>query len=214
MRNRVLAIFASLGLMACPMLLRAQSSPAPAGAKIGVVDIQQAILDTSEGKQAVEDLQKKYQPRETEIQQRQQDVQQLQQQLQKQLTTLSADEQRRMQHELQEKQTVLQRLEQDAQSSFQYDRNTLMQELGQKMVKVINQYASTHGFSLVIDGSQVPVYYAAKGVDITPEIVKLYNSSHPAQSASASTDTSGSSSDQASPGKKAAARPPAAKPQP
>jgi Skp family chaperone for outer membrane proteins len=185
MRNRVWVMMLTIGLMVCPMSLGAQSAPAT-GEKIGVVDIQQAILGTEEGKVAIQNLQKKYQPRETEINQRQQDVQQLQQQLQKQMTTLSAEEQRRMQHDLQEKQTVLQRLEQDAQSSFQYDRDTVMRELGQKMVKVIDQYASGHGFALVIDGSQVPVYYAAKGVDITPEIVKLYDSSNPGQSASGS----------------------------
>jgi len=193
MRNRVWVLMLTIGLMVCPMYLGAQSAPTT-GEKIGVVDIQQAILSTAEGKQAIQNLQKKYQPRETEINQRQQDVQQLQQQLQKQMTTLSADEQRRMQHDLQEKRTVLQRLEQDAQSSFQYDRDTVMRELGQKMVKVINQYASSHGFALVIDGSQVPVYYAAKGVDITPEIIKLYNSSHPAQSASTSSGSAGSGS--------------------
>jgi len=189
MRNRVLAILMSMGLMACPAFMGAQSAPAAAGAKIGVVDIQQVILDTAEGKQSFQDLQKKYQPRETEINQRQTEVQQLQQQIQRQMTTLSADEQRRMQHDLQEKQTVLQRLEQDAQSAFQYDRDTLMRELGAKVVKVINQYASTHGYALVIDGSQVPVYYAAKGVDITPEIVKLYNTSNPVAAASGSAGT-------------------------
>ena len=193
MRNRVWVMMLTIGLMVCPMYLGAQSAPTT-GEKIGVVDIQQAILSTAEGKQAIQNLQKKYQPRETEINQRQQDVQQLQQQLQKQMTTLSADEQRRMQHELQEKQTVLQRLEQDAQSSFQYDRDTLMRDLGQKMVKVIEQYASTHGFALVIDGSQVPVYYAAKGVDITAPIVKLYDSSNPAQSSSTPSGGAGSAS--------------------
>lgn len=203
MRNRVWVMMLTIGLMVCPMYLGAQSAPTT-GEKIGVVDIQQAILGTAEGKVAIQNLQKKYQPRETEINQRQQDVQQLQQQLQKQMTTLSAEEQRRMQHDLQEKRTILQRLEQDAQSSFQYDRDTVMRGLGQKMVKVIDQYASGHGFSLVIDGSQVPVYYAAKGVDITPEIVKLYDSSHPVQPAAASSGSAGSG----------AAAKPAAKPQP
>ncbi len=203
MRNRVWVMMLTTGLMVCPMYLGAQSAPAT-GAKIGVVDIQQAILSTAEGKQAIQNLQKEYQPRETEINQRQQDVQQLRDQLQKQMTTLSADEQRRMQHDLQEKQTVLQRLEQDAQSSFQYDRDTVMRDLGQKMVKVIDQYASGHGFALVIDGSQVPVYYAAKGVDITPEIVKLYDSSNPAASASAPSGSAGAGS----------AAKPAAKPKP
>jgi len=182
----------TLGLLACPMYLAAQASTAATGGKIGVIDIQQAILDTAEGKQDFQDLQKKYQPRETEINQRQQDIQQLRQQLQKQMTTLSAAEQRQMSHELQEKETVLRRLEQDAQSSFQYDRNTLMQELGQKMVKVISEYASTHGFALVIDGGQVSVYYAAKGVNITPEIVKLYDGKYPVKSASGSSPASSS----------------------
>ncbi|HEX5411999.1 MAG TPA: OmpH family outer membrane protein [Terriglobia bacterium] len=190
MRNRVWLLMVAMTLTVYPNL-RAQTAPATSD-KVAVVDIQQAIIGTAEGKQALQDLQKKYQPRETEINQRQDDVQNLQQQLQKQMTTLSADEQRRMQHDLQEKQTVLQRLEQDAQSSFQYDRDTLMRELGQKMVKVIDQYASAHGYALVIDGSQVPVYYAAKGVDITPEIVKLYDSSHPGQAGAASPGASGS----------------------
>lgn len=192
MRNRIWLMMVAMTLVVYPMFLRAQGAAA-AGDKIAVVDIQQAIIGTAEGKQALQDLQKKYQPRETEINQRQEDVQNLQQQLQKQMTTLSADEQRRMQHDLQDKQTVLQRLEQDAQSSFQYDRDTVMRELGQKMVKVIDQYASAHGYALVIDGSQVPVYYAAKGVDITPEIVKLYDSSHPAQASSESPGSTGSS---------------------
>jgi Skp family chaperone for outer membrane proteins len=200
MRNRVWLLMLAITLMVSPMYLRAQSATA-AGDKIAVVDIQQAIMGTAEGKQAIQELQKKYQPRTTEINQRQQDVQTLQEQLQKQMTTLSAEEQRRMQHDLQEKQTVLQRLEQDAQSSFQYDRDTVMRDLGQKMVQVIDQYASGHGYALVIDGSQVPVYYAAKGVDITPEIVKLYDTSHPVQAAAASAATSGSAAAPKAPAK-------------
>src|SRR5574337_2013608 len=199
MRYRVWLLIVATCLMVTPKYLKAQS--APAGDKVAVVDIQQAIIGTAEGKQALQDLQKKYQPRETEINQRQDDVQNMQQQLQKQMTTLSADEQRRMQHDLQEKQTVLQRLEQDAQSSFQYDRDTVMRDLGQKMVKVIDQYASAHGYALVIDGSQVPVYYAAKGVDITPEIVKLYDSSNPAPASPASAGSSGSAAAPKAPSK-------------
>lgn len=189
MRNRALVMLTSVGLLVCPMLLAAQTSSST-NEKVAVVDIQQAIMDTAEGKQAFQQLQTKYKPREQEIDQRQHEVQQLQDQLQKQMTTLSAAEQRGMNHELQEKRTVLRRLEEDAQSSFQYDRNTIMQSLGQKMVKVIDRYAKAHGYSLVIDGGQVPVYYAAKGVNITPEIVKLYDASHPVKQASTSTGSS------------------------
>ncbi|HUZ48025.1 MAG TPA: OmpH family outer membrane protein [Terriglobia bacterium] len=191
MRNRVFAVFTFFALIACPALFAAQSSGATsAGAKVGVINIQDAILSTADGKKAMQDLQNKYTPRQEEIQRRQQEVQQLEAQMQKQMTTLSEDEQRRMSRELQEKQKILRRMTQDAQSDFQNDREDVMRTIGQKMVKVIGQYASHHGFALVIDSGQVPIYYAAQGVNITPEIIKLYDSTYPAQASSATGESS------------------------
>jgi outer membrane protein len=47
---------------------------------------------------------------------------------------------------------------------------------------IIDQYASRNGFAVVLDVSspQTPVMWAAAAVDITPEIVKLYDQAHPA----------------------------------
>jgi Skp family chaperone for outer membrane proteins len=210
MRKRVFAIFMSLGVMACPLLLAGQtSSPSAAGEEVGVINIQGAILSTAEGKKAMQDLQNKYMPRQQEIQRRQQEVQQLEDQLQKQMTTLSEDEQRRMSRELQEKQKILRRMTEDAQSDFQNDREDVMRRIGQKMIKVIDQYASGHGYSLVIDAGQVPVYYAGKGVNITPEIVKLYDTTNPVQAAAT---TGGTGAEQSSASK--ASSKPGAKPKP
>ena len=187
MRNRVFAIFTFFALIACPALFAAQGSGASsAGGKVGVINIQDAILSTADGKKAMQDLQNKYMPRQQEIQRRQQEIQQLQEQIEKQMTTLSEDEQRRMSRELQEKQKILRRMTEDAQSDFQNDRDDVMRNIGQKMVKVIDQYASKTGFALVIDSGQVPIYYAAQGVNITPEIIKLYDSTYPAQASSPS----------------------------
>lgn len=193
MRNRVFAIVVSLGLMACPLLAAAQTSTTSApGEKIAVINMQDAIIQTAEGKKAMQDLQNKYRPRQQEAQKQQQEIQQLEDQLQKQMTTLSEEEQRSMSREIQEKRKILRRLSEDAQSDFQYDRDNMMRKIGQKMINVIDQYASKAGYTLVIDGGQVPVYYAAKGVDITPEIVKAFNAAYPVQQASSS--TSGASS--------------------
>jgi outer membrane protein len=195
MRNRFTAIFMSLGMAASGLLFAGQGTGTPAApSKVAVINIQQAIVSSSEGKKAFQDLQNKYTPRQDEINRRQAEVEQLQAQLQKQMTTLSEDEQRRMSRELQDKQKILQRMTQDAQSDFQNDRDDIMRQIGQKMVKVIDQFAQQNGYSLVIDGSQVPVYYAGKGVDITQQIVKLYDAANPVQQASSA--TSGSSTDE------------------
>lgn len=184
MRNRVFAIFTLFALIGFPIFLAGQSTSAASEGKVGVINIQDAILSTEQGKKAMQGLQSKFMPRQQEIRRRQQQVEQLREQLQKQMTTLSADEQRRLSRELTEKQTILRRMTEDAQSDLQYDRENIMRNIGEKMVKVIQQYAPQHGFALILDSSQVSVYYTAKGFDITEAIVKLYNSTYPVASTS------------------------------
>ena len=186
MKNRILITALAVLAGAFPMLLLAQDAPTTVG-KIGVINIQEAIVTTGEGKKAFTDLQAKYKPRQQEITQQQQEVAALQDQLQKQATTLSDDEQRRMTRELDDKQRDLKRLTDDAQSDFNNDRDDIMQRIGKKMVAVISDYAKQNGYDVVIDGAQVPVYYAAKGVNITPEIVKMYDAAHPVAAAAATT---------------------------
>jgi outer membrane protein len=178
MKTRVLAITLLLCFVAVPAGLLAQ-----APGKVGIVDIQGAMLSTTEGKKAMADLQKKYQPRQLEVGKLQQDIQSLNDQLQRQAATLSEEEQRSKSRELEEKQKVLKRTTEDAQADFQVDRDEMLRRIGQKMVKVIQDYAQKNGFSLVLGSDQVPVYYADKEVDLTAEIVRLYDAANPAADA-------------------------------
>jgi outer membrane protein len=177
MKNRVSTTVLSLCLAVVPSALLAQSSGT--SGKIGLVNIQEAILSTAEGKKAMTDLQKKYQPRQQEVQKLQQDIQAITDQLQKQAATLSDEEQRRLNRDLEEKQKVLKRTTEDAQADFTSDRDDMFRRIGQKMVKQIDDYARQNGFSLIIGSDQVPIYYAAKEIDLTDEIVRLYDQANP-----------------------------------
>jgi outer membrane protein len=177
MKNRVCTITLLLCLGAAPTRLLAQSTGTPG--KIGLVNIQGAILSTAEGKKAMAELQKKYQPRQQEVQKYQQDIQAISDQLQKQAATLSDDEQRRLNRDLEEKQKILKRTTEDAQADFANDRDEIFRRIGQKMVKVIDDYAGKNGFSLVIGSDQVPIYFAVKEVELTDEIVRLYDAANP-----------------------------------
>lgn len=198
MRDRVLKAGVWLTFFVLPALGWAQSpAAAPAIGKIGVINIQQTIGATAEGKKAIADLQKKYQPRQEDLQKQQQDIQSLQDQLQRQQTTLSDAERVRLSRELNEKQKLFDRARTDAQDDFQQDRQDVMNRIGQKMVQVISDYAKENGYSLILDaqipvfsGNQasdatIPIYYASKDVDISDEIVKRYDAAFPAETASA-----------------------------
>lgn len=177
MKTRVSTIALLFCLAAGPSFLRGQS--AGTQGKIGLVNIQEAILSTADGKKGMAELQKKYQPRQQEIQKLQQEIQAIGDQLQKQAATLSDEEQRRLNRDLEDKQKLLKRTTEDAQAEFASDRDEMFRRIGQKLVKHIDDYARQNGFSLVMGSDQVPIYYAAKEVDLTDQVVKLYDAANP-----------------------------------
>jgi outer membrane protein len=193
MRNRLLiwTVLASAIFAATLVAGQDPSTAAPTSEKIGVVSIQQAIAATGEGKQAIDQLQRKYEPKKRQLQRDEDAINTLQDQLQKQSATLSDEERARLTRELEEKQRLLKREQKDDQVDFQADQQETLNRIGQKMIRIINDYASKNGFGLVIDPIQVqmPVYYVAKGIDITDSIVKLYDQANPAPAAPTSSAT-------------------------
>ena len=198
------------GLVAWPALGWGQS-PAPSlPGKIGVINIQAAIAATGEGKKAFAELEKKYAPRRQDLQQLTQEVNGITEQLQKQSTTLSDDEQRRLNRELQEKQTRLKRAQEDAQADFQADNGEVVNRIGQKMVRLLDEYAQQNGYAVVIEGNpQVPIiYYVAPQIDLTEEIVKRYDAANPVTADAPATSSPGTTA----PAAAARPRTPASKP--
>jgi Skp family chaperone for outer membrane proteins len=54
------------------------------------------------------------------------------------------------------------------------EQGKIMQELGQRIMAVIDKYSKDKGFSLILDvSSGRPVLFAANDIDITSDIVKL-----------------------------------------
>jgi outer membrane protein len=62
-----------------------------------------------------------------------------------------------------------------------------MQELGNKVMAVVEKYATGNGYALVLDVSnpQTPVLWASQTIDITGDIVKLYDQANPGTGAPA-----------------------------
>ena len=89
MKNRLTTFILFLAIMAVPLAAHAQG-------KVGVININAAIASTAEGKKAIADLQKKYQPRQQELERLQKEIQAIQDQLSKQTPALSDEEQRRL----------------------------------------------------------------------------------------------------------------------
>ncbi|MGC2698103.1 MAG: OmpH family outer membrane protein [Candidatus Angelobacter sp.] len=154
----------------------------PAGSKVGIVHIQDAIANTNEGKKELDALQQKFAPKQAELKNLNDEVEGLKKQLQAQGDKLSDDERSTRVKTIENKQKALQRSYEDAQNEFQQAEQDVVNRLGKKMLDVVEKYAKNNGYSMVLDVSnpQTPILYANPGVNITKELVAAYNAESPA----------------------------------
>jgi outer membrane protein len=150
--------------------------------KVAVIYFQGAIVGTKDGQKAAAELDSKAGPKRKELEIKQGDVNAMQDQLTKGQNTLSEASKNELYKSIELKKKALQRDFEDAKEDFDQEQQKVLQQLAQKMTAVIERYARDHGYSLVVDVSsqQSPVLYASPTIDITKDIVELYDTSAPA----------------------------------
>ena len=165
---------------ATPTTPAAAPEPAPSGtAKIGTINIEQAIYASNEGQRDFEDLSKKLEPKQTELKKMNDEVEALKKQLNTGGEKLSDDARATLVKQIEDKQKKLERAVQDARDDAQNQQSEIGQRIFQKMGPVIMSYASTVGLTMILDSSnpwpQSPLLWAAPSVDITKAVVDAYN---------------------------------------
>jgi outer membrane protein len=145
--------------------------------KVGVISIQGAIVGTKDGQKASQELDTKFVPKNKEFQSRQSELTQLQEQLSKGGTVMAEDKRNQLARDIDEKKKRLERDMQDAEEDLRGEQQKVLSSLGQRMMAIIEKYAKDNGFSLILDVSNqnTPVLYASTGIDITQDIVSLYD---------------------------------------
>lgn len=173
---------------AAPASAPAASVPGPAPTKIGVLNIQEAILASDEGKKEFDALQQKFNPKQAELKTQNDEVENLKKQLEAQGPKLNDDERAARARAIETKQKSLQRNFEDAQAEYQQAEGELANRIGAKMLTVLQKYSETHGYAVVLDVSNPqtsPVLWATQTTVITKELVDAYNAENPAGGAPA-----------------------------
>lgn len=165
--------------------------------KVGVINIQQAMLATKDGQKAAQELSARFEPKRKEIEAKNAEIAQLQEQFRKIQNTASEEQRAKLARDIDQKQKALQRDGEDAEAEFNQDRERTLGELGNRLMQVIDKYARENAYALILDVSsqQSPVLYMANNIDVTADIIKAFDAANAA----------------AAP---AAPKPPAAKPAP
>ena len=165
--------------------IRAQSTGGAAGAsapaKIGVLNVRNAIVATAEGKQAQAQLQSQFAPKQNELQSTQKQIEDIQRRLNEGARTLSDDEKAKLQRQGELLTRRLQRDNDGLTEELNAAQGEIVDTIGRKMLDVLDRYARENGYVAVLDTSAQgsPVIYGSSQADITQEVVRLYDQAYP-----------------------------------
>ena len=147
--------------------------------KVGIINIQGAILASNEGRRDLEALDKKFDPKRTELQNLNKEIEDLKKQLSTQGDKMNEDARSTLVRSLETKQKAMQRASEDAQNEYQQQQAEIAQRILQKMAPLIDKFAKDNQYAVLMDVSQPwpqgPVLWFGANADVTKQVVDLYN---------------------------------------
>jgi outer membrane protein len=166
----------SLTLAVCVAALFSVPS-AMAQAKIGVVSLQKAILDTAEIKKAADAMQVKYKKRQDDLDKAQRELNDIQTQLQSAQGKLSAAGEADLTARGQRKEREVKRLDEDLRADVERDRTDILSRAQTRMLEVVKKVSDEKGLDMVVEATAVISFKPA--LDITADAVKSYDKAYP-----------------------------------
>lgn len=150
---------------------------AAAQSKVGIINLQRAVLETAEIKKASAELEAKYRPRQQSMEKLQKDLENIQQQLQTMGDKLTQAAQVDLQTQGQRKQRELQRLDEDLRADVDRERNEILGRSTQKMQEVVKKLSEEKGLDVVIDVTTTIFFKPV--LEVTTDAIAAYDKAHP-----------------------------------
>jgi outer membrane protein len=194
---KIARFFAAVALLTATVIcVSAQQKPtsaAPAAAApqtVAVPDSKMAMiysdafLDPKNGiarfNSLLNTLNREFEPRRTELQGLQNRINTLGKEIDDTQNVAAPDSLRQKRDQLAQLNTEFKRKGEDAEAAYTKRRQEIFTPLQQDIGKALEAFAKARGITVIVDGSQVPVVYAADNIDITRAFIAEFNSKNPA----------------------------------
>ena len=128
-------------------------------------------------------LNREFQPRQAELQGLQTRIQTLAKEIEDTQAVAAPDAIRQKRDQLAQLNTEFKRKGEDAQAAYEKRRQEIFMPLQMDIGKALEAFAKARGITVIVDGSQVPMIYAADSIDITRAFIAEFNSKNPATAA-------------------------------
>ena len=162
-------------LMALAALLVWGTAATDAPLKIGVVDIDQAISSTDEGKAAREEFARKQREAEAQVQPLIERFKTLEDELKAKKFVLSDEALFQKQLDLVEMRNQIQSKLKELEGQLKVDQKRLEGPLTAKLVAIIAEVGKSNNYSMIIRRGAPGVLYTREALDLTDLVIERYN---------------------------------------
>jgi outer membrane protein len=167
--------FARLATVAASLV--AFSAGLSAQSKVGIVNLQKALQDADEVKDAQSKIEANFKPRSERIAGMEKDMAKLQQEYDQNQSKYTPAALEELANNIQRRQVQMQRLQQSFQDDFNRDRTDLLTKFGTRMQDVLKKLAEDKGLDMIIDVTNLLYYKPA--IDLSTEATAAYNKAFP-----------------------------------
>jgi outer membrane protein len=197
---KIVRSFAAVALLSTVAAVSASAQQKPAASTAAPPATQQATVAVPDSKMAMiysdafldpktgiarfnsllNTLNREFQPRQTELQNLQTRINTLTKEINDTQSVADPNAIRTKRDQLEQLNTELKRKAEDAEAAYNKRRQDIFLPLQQDIGKALEAFAKARGITVIVDGSQVPVVYAADSIDITRAFINEFNSKNPA----------------------------------
>lgn len=155
-----------------PVLAAAAKDP---DLKLGYVDLQKALTESSAGKKAFASLKEEFNKKQQDLHKKEEELKEIQADLNKQGSVLSESARKDKEENYKRLLKDYKRYVGDSEQEIQAREKEYTERILKALVDVIQKYGQDKGFSMIWE--KKGIIYAPDKVDLTNEIIKAYDGS-------------------------------------
>lgn len=189
MKRFVLTVVAAL--VAASAWAQGTTAPAPSGTqniRIGVINVERLVQESALGKEAFARVKKLNDVKKDEGEKLQKELRDMEQKLADQGSAMADDKREALQKSYQEKAIAFKRFQDDANRELEASQKKELGELERRVFPVINQVGKEKGFTLIFNKFQSGLVYADEAIDVTDDVLKVFNTTVSVPSAAKAPD--------------------------
>lgn len=151
------------------------SLAAAAELKIGYVDVQRALNEVEDGREARAKLKREFDEKQRALDEKQEELRVMKEELDKQGPLLTAEAKQDRLNDFQKKMLELQQLYMTMQKDLQEREAGVTKGIFERMNRVLNQIAEDDNYTIILEKNESSILYARSHMDLTNELVRKYN---------------------------------------